>query len=246
MDLVRAREKAKKKKAPAPAAPVPPPEETPVPAAAAAPAPPSGEIHSPPEIETAVVPPPPEPSAPLPAAAETPPPSTPPALETEAASEPEEAHELLGFTLGPEEYGIEIQWIEEIIKPRPVTEVPRVPDYIPGLISLRGRIIPIVDLQRRLRLPPSGPGRAGKPENPDVGRIIVVSDPATKQPFGLRVGEVTEVIRLPFKELEPPPPTVGGDVGFITGVGWVREKMVIMLNLKELLKLESAAEPRTQ
>ncbi|MCX5858451.1 MAG: chemotaxis protein CheW, partial [Proteobacteria bacterium] len=75
---------------------------------------------------------------------------------------------------------------------------------------------------------------------PETGRIIVVSDPESKQSFGLKVGEVTEVIRLPFKELEPPPPTAGGEVGFITGVGWVGKKMIIMLNLTELLKLESS------
>jgi purine-binding chemotaxis protein CheW len=162
----------------------------------------------------------------------------PPPAESEAA-EPEEAHELLGFTLGREEYGIEIQWIQEIIKPRPATEVPRSPDYIPGIISLRGKIIPIVELERRLRLTPAGASPATGGTGPETGRIIVVSDPVSKQSFGLKVGEVTEVIRLPYKELEPPPPTVGGEAGFITGVGWVGEKMIIMLNLAELLKLES-------
>ncbi|MCX5858378.1 MAG: chemotaxis protein CheW, partial [Proteobacteria bacterium] len=144
--------------------------------------------------------------------------ATPPSPAESEEAEPEEAHELLGFTLGREEYGIEIQWIEEIIKPRSVTEVPRSPDYIPGIISLRGKIVPIMELERRLRLTPvAGASPATGGTAPETGRIIVVSDPESKQSFGLKVGEVTEVIRLPFKELEPPPPTAGGEVGFITG-----------------------------
>ncbi len=250
MDLARARERAKARKkdletlAPVPAA---------VPAAVPTPPEPAVKIPAPEEIRRAEpvgpsAPTTPEKSAAPGAAGEHPPSETqvivetpalsaapPPPAETEAA-EPEEAHELLGFTLGREEYGIEIQWIEEIIKPRPATEVPRSPDYIPGIISLRGKIIPIVELERRLHLTPASPSGPAAPES---GRIIVVSDPESKQPFGLKVGEVTEVIRLPYKELEPPPPTIGGEASFITGVGWVGERMIIMLNLAELLKLES-------
>jgi len=239
MDLARARERAKARKknletavaAPIPAArPTPPdpsvkgraPEEAPAPAVATGPAAP--EIAA---EETQVI---------VAAPALSP---APPSPAESGEAEPEEAYELLGFTLGREEYGIEIQWIEEIIKPRPATEVPRAPDYIPGIISLRGKIVPVLELERRLRLTPAGASPAPGGTAPETGRIIVVSDPESKQSFGLKVGEVTEVIRLPFKELEPPPPTAGGEAGFITGVGWVGKKMIIMLNLTELLKLES-------
>jgi purine-binding chemotaxis protein CheW len=241
VDLVRAREKAKaaRKKIsetpapapetltpPAPAAPAAPPEETPAQGGAAPAGAPAAEAEKPPrEIQVTV---------------ETPALTAPPTPTEEKPAEPEEIYELLGFTLGREEYGIEIQWVEEIIKPRPLTEVPRAPDYVPGIISLRGKIIPILELGRRLRLPAAGEPRPGKSAAPDPARVIVVSDPESKQPFGLAVGEVTEVIRLPLKELEPPPPTVGGEASFITGVGWVGGKMIIMLNLAELLKLESA------
>ena len=219
MDLVRAREKAKAARKKISETPAP---ETLTPPAPAAPA---AEAEKPPR-ETQVT-------------VETPALTAPPAPPVEKPVESEETYELLGFTLGREEYGIEIQWVEEIIKPRPPTEVPRAPDYIPGIISLRGKIIPILELGRRLRLPAAGEPRPGKSSAPDPGRVIVVSDPESKQPFGLAVGEVTEVIRLPLKELEPPPTTVGGETSFITGVGWVGGKMIIMLNLTELLKLES-------
>jgi purine-binding chemotaxis protein CheW len=240
MDLARARERAKARKknleapvaapipASSPAPPSPPvkggvPEETPAPAVAAGPAAPETAAG-----ETQVIGENPALSA------------APPSPAESGEAEPEEAYELLGFTLGREEYGIEIQWIEEIIKPRPATEVPRAPDYIPGIISLRGKIVPVLELERRLRLTPAGASPATGGTAPETGRIIVVSDPESKQSFGLKVGEVTEVIRLPLKELEPPPPTAGGEAGFITGVGWVGKKMIIMLNLTELLKLESS------
>ncbi|MDD5224630.1 MAG: chemotaxis protein CheW [bacterium] len=247
MDLARAREKAKarKKNLEAQAPPEPlvkaeAPEEIPVPGpapvspAAGGTAPEKtsaseGAAEAAAETQVIVEKP----------ALSTPAPISPAESEAAEPAEPEEAHELLGFTLGQEEYGIEIQWIEEIIKPRPATEVPRSPDYIPGIISLRGKIIPIMELERRLRLTPAGAPPAAGGTTAETGRIIVVSDPETKQSFGLKVGEVTEVIRLPFKELEPPPPTAGGEAGFITGVGWVGKKMIIMLNLTELLKLES-------
>lgn len=150
-------------------------------------------------------------------------------LEEEARAEEGEAYELLGFTLGQEEYGIEIHWVEEIIRPRTLTEVPRAPGFISGVISLRGNIIPVVDLRRRLGLASGGNGKGYQ-------KIVVVTDPETRQLFGLLVEEVTEVIRLPVRELEPAPPTLGGEIAFIVGVGWVEKKMIIMLTVEELLR----------
>ena len=149
--------------------------------------------------------------------------------EEEALVEEGEVYELLGFTLGQEEYGIEIHWVEEIIRPRHLTEVPRAPGFISGVISLRGNIIPVVDLRRRLGLASGGNGKGYQ-------KIVVVTDPETRQLFGLLVEEVTEVIRLPVRELEPAPPTLGGQTAFIVGVGWVEKKMIIMLTVEELLR----------
>jgi len=147
----------------------------------------------------------------------------------EALVEEGEVYELLGFTLGQEEYGIEIHWVEEIIRPRHLTEVPRAPGFISGVISLRGNIIPVVELRRRLGLASGGNGKGYQ-------KIVVVTDPETRQLFGLLVEEVTEVIRLPVRELEPAPPTLGGEIAFIVGVGWVEKRMIIMLTVEELLR----------
>ena len=158
-------------------------------------------------------------------------------MEEEALAEEGEHYELLGLTLGQEEYGIEIHWVEEIIRPRPLTEVPRAPEYIAGVISLRGNIIPVIDLRKRLGISREHAGGNDQAPGSDYQKIIVVSDPETRQPFGLFVGEVTEVVRLPVRELEPAPPTLGGESAFILGIGWVEKKMIIMLMIEELLRL---------
>lgn len=150
--------------------------------------------------------------------------------QREEVKEEEEEHlQLLTFTLGGEEYALNIMDIKEIIKPKEVTEVPRSPDYILGIFSLRGTIIPVLDVNIRLGL--SGNERG--PQN----RVIVVK--YRDHFFGLHVDSVVQVLDIPISRIEPPPEILGGVEGeFLRGIGRIDERLIILLNLGRILKLD--------
>lgn len=146
----------------------------------------------------------------------------------EAQAAPAEVlRELLAFKLAAEEYAIEIGAIEEIVKARPATEVPFTPPFCPGLVSLRGRIVTIIDLRNRLGLPAEAPGR--------LSRIIVAADRG--RTVGLLVDAVTGVVRVAPGDVETTPVVVGGvDGEFLSGLGRVNGRIVILLNLSRVLE----------
>ncbi len=136
--------------------------------------------------------------------------------------ESESLRQLLTFFLADEEYALDIEVIREIIKPREMTDLPRVPDFILGLISLRGIIIPIFDLKRRLHL--------GLSELTPTSRVIVCQH--GDKTIGLLVDSITQVIRVPEKCIEPPPAVLSGlDRDLVEGVGRFQGKMMILLHL---------------
>lgn len=138
---------------------------------------------------------------------------------------------FLAFQLGPEEYALDITQISEIIKPRDYTDIPRVPDFVLGLISLRGVVVPVFDLRRRFNL---GCVDAG-PE----ARIIVCREGEVV--VGLLVDSIKQVINLAAEKLEPPPAVLSGvDRSLISGVGRFQGRMVILLNLAGVLAMEPA------
>jgi purine-binding chemotaxis protein CheW len=134
--------------------------------------------------------------------------------------------ELLCFKVAGEEYAISIMDIKEIIKPREVTEVPRVPSFVRGVLSLRGIIIPIFDMRVRLGLPGA---HASERE-----RVIVVS---RQSGFcGVLVDEVVQVVRIPETGIEPPPVVLEGiDRDFVQGIGRVGGRMLILLDMEKVL-----------
>ncbi len=143
------------------------------------------------------------------------------------AAPAEALRELLAFRLADEEYALDVAAIEEIIKPRPVTEVPLTPPFVTGLISLRGRIVPILDLRRRLGLAAEPLGRAS--------RIVVAADRG--RVVGLQVDAVTGVVRLSAADIGPTPAVVGGvDGEFLEGLGRVGGRLVILLNFPRILE----------
>jgi len=140
----------------------------------------------------------------------------------------EEVEEYLCFRVAHEEYAISIMAIKEIIKPRDVTEVPRMPPFISGVISLRGVIIPVMDMRLRLTLPVSA--KAGKE------RIIVVRRDSGF--CGVLVDEVIQVARIRKGDLEEPPAVLDGiDRDFVTGLGHFDNRMLILLNLATILDI---------
>jgi purine-binding chemotaxis protein CheW len=147
----------------------------------------------------------------------------------EDKEEEEEQLQLLTFMLGSEEYALNIMDIKEIIRPRECTEVPRAPGYILGIISLRGTIIPIFDVNKRLGLPPG--------ERNSQNRIVVVR--SKEHLFGLHVDSVVQVMDLPLSRIEPPPEILGGVEGdFLRGVGKIDERLIILLNMARILAME--------
>ena len=138
--------------------------------------------------------------------------------------------ELLAFDLGTETYALDILRLRGIVTRRPATEVPRAPAYLLGVISLRGQIVPLIDLRLRLGLPGSPQTRAT--------RILVVEQAG--ESFGLLVDSVRQVVRLRDDELEARPPALAGrESDFIAGSARPRTGgMLILLGIDAVLKLQ--------
>jgi purine-binding chemotaxis protein CheW len=147
----------------------------------------------------------------------------------EKAEEEEEQIQLLTFMLADEEYGLNIMDIKEIVRPKEATEVPRTPAYIQGIISLRGVIIPIYDVKKRLGLVAT--------EQDPRNRIIVVK--SNEHFFGLLVDSVVQVMDVPLSKIDPPPEIVGSVEGeFLIGIGKVDERLIILMNLQKVLAVD--------
>lgn len=145
----------------------------------------------------------------------------------------EDAHqEYLCFLLGDEEYGVNIMEIKELIKPRELTEVPRAPHFVDGIISLRGAIVPVIDLRKRLGLHTQRP----TPHQ----RIVIVRQPSGYS--GFKVDSVTGVVRIADHRREATPAALEGiDREFVSGIGRTDNRMVILLNLQQVADLERVA-----
>jgi len=137
--------------------------------------------------------------------------------------------QLVSFSLGNEEFAVDILKVQEINRMIEITKVPKSPDFVEGVINLRGKVIPIVDLRKRFGLNPK--------ENDKQTRIIVVD--INGKVIGLVVDSVSEVLRLPSETIEPPPPMVAGvDAQYISGVGKLDNRLLILLDLNKILSTE--------
>jgi len=140
----------------------------------------------------------------------------------------EEYQEFLCFRVSSEIYAINIMEIKEIIRPREVTEIPRAPGFVSGVLSLRGIIIPVFNMRMRLGLPEGGMSRRE--------RIIVVTK--GEGFIGIVVDEVTQVVRIAVNTIEKPPAVLEGiDRDFVSGIGRFNGQMLILLNQEKILDL---------
>ncbi len=147
-------------------------------------------------------------------------------IEREAS--PDQIEEYLCFRVADENYAINIMAIKEIIKPREVTEVPRVPSYVLGVISLRGVIIPIYDMRRRLGLDDVPGGNRQ--------RILVVRH--REGVAGILVDQVSHVVKLGAADEEQPPAVLdGAGREFVQGIGHHDGSMLILLDLDKILDM---------
>ncbi len=130
------------------------------------------------------------------------------------------------FQLGEEHYGVNIVAVESIIKVQEITKMPHVPDFVEGITNLRGVVIPVIDLRKRFKLPQIN-------ETKDT-RIIVVEMNGVMA--GMVVDAVTEVVRVPEDNIEPPSPMVSTvDTAFVTGIAKVDKRLIILLDLSKIL-----------
>lgn len=135
-----------------------------------------------------------------------------------------ELKQFVGFMIYQEHYGIDIMAVEEIIRMVEITPVPRAPVFVEGIINMRGRVIPIVDLRKKLNIPVTA-------ENEST-RIIVVN--LNNRRIGLIVDKVEEVIRIEEGAIEDAPGTAHTDTNYISGVARTPKCMVIILDINRL------------
>ncbi len=141
----------------------------------------------------------------------------------------DELLQLVTFSIGEEEFGVDILKVQEIIRTMEITKVPRAQDFVEGVINLRGKVIPIIDLRRRF-------GLTSK-EHDKHTRIIVIE--INNMIVGFVVDSVSEVLRIPAGTVEPPPPVVAGlESEYISGVGKLQDRLLILLDLDKLLSSE--------
>ncbi len=137
--------------------------------------------------------------------------------------------EVLEFVLGDEEYGVLLEDVREIIRMKPITEIPRTPAFVKGILSLRGTMIPVIDLKMRLKL--------GETQITQMTRIVIISDDTRF--FGIIVDKINGVVKIREDMIEPTPPTISADVAeFIKGLGKYGEKIVRLLDLHKISVFE--------
>jgi len=136
--------------------------------------------------------------------------------------------QLVSFNIGEEQYGVDILKVHEIIRMVTITQVPDSPSYMEGIINLRGKIIPIVDLRLRMGI--------AKKEYDKGTRVIIVD--ISGKVMGFIVDSVNEVLRIPKSITEPPPTmTTQIDSDFITSIAKMENNIVILLNLEKILSI---------
>ena len=124
------------------------------------------------------------------------------------------------------EYGVPITQVQEIIRLTTPTRLPQVPAFVEGIINLRGNVIPVIDLKKRFNMPTA--------EYTDETRIIVVE--IEGKTVGIIVDQVAEVLRLPLSSVEPPPAVIGGlTAEYLTGVGKLEDRLLIMIDVTKVL-----------
>lgn len=135
--------------------------------------------------------------------------------------------QVVGFRIGRETFGLPIAMVREIVRVPEITSVPNAPAYIEGVINLRGRIIPVVDLRKRFG--------DKSPESNKRNRIVVAE--IGRRAIGLIVHSATEVLRIPPADIEQPDKVFHeSEVNYITGVGKLKGRLVILLDLNRILQ----------
>lgn len=134
--------------------------------------------------------------------------------------------QLVTFRLGPEEFGLDVFAVHEILRYQAPTPVPRAPEFVEGVIDVRGSLVPVVDMRRRFEL-------ADAPLN-DETRIVVVEHGGER--LGLVVDSVTEVMRVPETAVSEPPAYIRGLAAeFVRGIVRMEARLVVLIDIERIL-----------
>ena len=142
----------------------------------------------------------------------------------------EATEHLATFFLSGEEYGVDVRLVQEIIRVSEITQVPRAPGFIKGVINLRGRVIPVLDLKRKL-------GLGEVAESARTARIVVVK--VKERLVGLLVDGASQVLKVPVASIEAAPEEVVEiDANYLRGVAKLEDRLIILMDLPKVLALE--------
>jgi purine-binding chemotaxis protein CheW len=133
--------------------------------------------------------------------------------------------QVVSFRVGEEEFGLDILRVQEIIRVQRLTSVPNSPEFVDGVINLRGRVIPVVDLRKHFGLQVI--------EHGNQTRIVVVEVKGAV--LGFIVDSVSEVLRIPAETIEPPPRLGKVEREYVMGVGKLDDRLLILLDVDRLL-----------
>lgn len=134
---------------------------------------------------------------------------------------------IVGFRVGREMFGVPISLVHEIVRLPEITGVPDSPDYIEGVINLRGKIISIIDLRKRF----------GEREITVSKKNRIMVAEVDGKMLGLIVDSANEVMKLPASEVEPPPSIFEeGELNYVTGVGKANGRLIILIDLSRILQ----------
>ncbi|MEA3333571.1 MAG: chemotaxis protein CheW [Pseudomonadota bacterium] len=139
--------------------------------------------------------------------------------------------QLVGFVIGQELFGVDILMVQEIIREMPFTPIPNSPDFIEGVINLRGNIIPVIDLRRRLNT---------NSTKSTTGNIWIIILNINNRVAGFIVDAVTKVLKVPLEDIKPPPDIVvsGLQSQYISGVCRIDERLLILLDFNRILLVD--------
>jgi purine-binding chemotaxis protein CheW len=139
--------------------------------------------------------------------------------------------QLVGFVIGEEMFGVDILTVQEIIRDSTITAIPDAPEFLEGVINLRGSIIPVIDLRKRLKL---------LQPNPSPSRSWIIILTVDGRVTGFIVDRVTKVLTVPVESIKPPPDIVvaGLNSQYVRGVCKLDQRLLVLLDFSRILMAE--------
>lgn len=149
-------------------------------------------------------------------------------------NKPDKARQIVMFELSDEAYGVDLDIVQEVIRTSEITHVPQTPEFLDGVINLRGFVIPVVDIKKRFAM--------GRAEASRSSRIMIVD--IEDQIIGIAVDKVLEVVDISPESIDPPSPIIRGTIrmDYLEGFIEVENRLVKLLNIGKVFSLDELNE----